>query len=176
MLNDLNEIKAKIIDFLDDSSSVIIFGIGNDIRGDDGLGPYIINQLTDLKELYWADSKDDEDTLGNIHLINGGSAPENFTGLIKRIDPSHIIIIDATLMNRESGKIEIINKENIKDISISTHSMSISFIVKYLELENDFEIIFIGIQPELMDLSFDLSETIKKSSDDLVGIFKELFF
>ena len=50
MLNDLNEIKAQIIDFLDNSNSLIILGIGNDIRGDDGLGPYIINQLTELNE------------------------------------------------------------------------------------------------------------------------------
>ena len=41
MLNDLNEIKAQIIDFLDNSNSLIILGIGNDIRGDVGLGPYL---------------------------------------------------------------------------------------------------------------------------------------
>jgi len=175
MLNDLNQIKAQIIDFLDNSNSLIILGIGNDIRGDDGLGPYIINQLTELNENS-LENKESDDSDEWLHLINGGSVPENFTGLIKRIGPSHIIIVDATLMNRQAGKIEIIAKENIKDISVSTHSMSLAYLVKFLEQDIDFEIIFIGIQPEIMDLSFELSQTVKESSDDLIAIFKEILF
>ena len=174
MLNDLGQIKAQIIEFIDDFDSLIILGIGNDIRGDDGLGPYIINQLSELNELSMENKENNVSR--NLHLINGGSVPENFTGLIKRIDPSHIIIVDATLMDKQAGKIEIIDKENIKDISVSTHSMSLSYLVRFLEQDIEFEIIFIGIQPEKMDLSFELSETIKESSDDLINVFKEILF
>ena len=170
MSNNMEEIKSKIIDFLEDASSLIILGIGNDIRGDDGVGPYIINRIINLKEDVSNNnisnnvdmdaaiennksndfSKNMEE---NIHLINGGTVPENFTGLIKKINPSHIIIIDASIMNKKPGQIEIYLKENISNVSISTHSMSLSYMVKYLELENQFELIFIGIEPKIMDLS-----------------------
>ena len=48
--------------------------------------------------------------------------------------------------------------------------MSLAYLIKFLELEKPFEILFIGIEPEIMDLSFELSDKIQKASDDLVEI------
>ncbi len=223
MPNNFDEISKEIDLFLENCDNLLILGIGNDIRGDDGLGPYIINQLSilkdsilnnpnqnDLKEninqkipmdkdndfeffdnvfdINTGNTRLDEgldsyfnelnvgvneslvERLNNTFLINGGSVPENFTGLIKKCDPSHIILIDASLMNKEAGEINIVNKDNIVDISISTHSMSLSYLIKYLELEKDYDILFIGIEPEIMDLSFELSPKIKDSSDMLIRL------
>ena len=223
MSNISDKISKDIDLFLENCDSILILGIGNDIRGDDGLWPYIINQFTFLKK-YVLNNLDSDDihqeinendiftqdndfeffdnvvdiNTGNtplvegIHsyiselnvdendalierlnrtfLINGGSVPENFTGLIKKCNPSHIIILDASLMNREPGEINIVNKDNIVDISISTHSMSLSYLIKYLQMEKEYEILFIGIEPEIMDLSFELSPKIKNSSDILIKI------
>ena len=223
MLNNFDKISADIDLFLENCDSLLILGIGNDIRGDDGLGPYIINQLSVLKDhvfnnvnsddiidninqyepdnvdkkIDFFDNVNDINTgntpldeglnsymselnvdvneslinrLNNTFFINGGSVPENFTGLIKKINPSHIILIDASLMNKEAGEINIVNKDNIVDISISTHSMSLSYLIKYLQLEKEYNILFIGIEPEIMDLSFELSSKIKDSSDMLVKL------
>ena len=223
MSNNFDEISKEIDLFLENCDNLLILGIGNDIRGDDGLGPYIINQLSILKdsilnnqnqnglrektnqkelmnqdnEFEFFDNVYDINTgntrldeglnsyfnelnvdvneslverLNNTFLINGGSVPENFTGLIKKCNPSHIILIDASLMNLDAGEINIVNKDNIVDISISTHSMSLSYLIKYLELEKDYNILFIGIEPEVMDLSFELSSKIKNSSDMLIKL------
>ena len=223
MSNNFDEISKEIDLFLENSDSLLILGIGNDIRGDDGLGPYIINQLSILKDsilnnqnqnglrektnqkelmnqdngfeffdnvydINTGNTRLDEglnsyfnelnvdvneslvERLNNTFLINGGSVPENFTGLIKKCNPSHIILIDASLMNLDAGEINIVNKDNIVDISISTHSMSLSYLIKYLELEKDYNILFIGIEPEIMDLSFELSSKIKNSSDMLIKL------
>ena len=223
MSNNFDEISKEIDLFLQNCDSLLILGIGNDIRGDDGLGPYIINQLSILKDFILNNLNQDDlreeinqkelinqdndfeffdnvfdintgntpldegldsylnelnvdvneslvERLDKTFFINGGSVPENFTGLIKKCDPSHIILIDASLMNREAGEINIVNKDNIVDISISTHSMSLSYLIKYLELEKDFNILFIGIEPEIMDLSFELSPKIKDSSDMLIKL------
>ena len=50
MLNNFDKISSDIDLFLENCNSLLILGIGNDIRGDDGLGPYIINQLSILKD------------------------------------------------------------------------------------------------------------------------------
>ena len=223
MSNNFDEINKEIDLFLENCDSLLILGIGNDIRGDDGLGPYIINQLSILKDSILNNSNQNDlrekinqkelinqdndieffdnvfdiitvntrldegldsyfnelnvdvneslvERLNNTFLINGGSVPENFTGLIKKCNPSHIILIDASLMNMDAGEINIVNKDNIVDISISTHSMSLSYLIKYLELEKDYNILFIGIEPEIMDLSFELSSKIKNSSDMLIKL------
>ncbi len=223
MSNNFDEISKEIDLFLQNCDSLLILGIGNDIRGDDGLGPYIINQLSILKDSILNNSNQDDlnqninqnqliiqdnafeffdnvydintgntrldegidsyfneldvdvneslvERLNNTFLINGGSVPENFTGLIKKCNPSHIVLIDASLMNLEAGEINIVNKDNIVDVSISTHSMSLSYLIRYLELEKDYNILFIGIEPEIMDLSFELSPKIKDSSDMLIRL------
>ena len=222
MLNNFDKISSNIDLFLENCDSLLILGIGNDIRGDDGLGPYIINQLSihksnlndnnqeiiknELKnqdnEFEFFDNVNDINTgntpldealdsymdelnvdvneslierLDKTFLINGGSVPENFTGLIKKIDPSHIMLIDASLMKRQAGEINIVNKDNIVDISISTHSMSLAYLIKYLQLEKEYNILFIGIEPEIMDLSFELSDNVKESSDMLVKLLFDLF-
>ena len=64
----------------------------------------------------------------------------------------------------------VIDKENIVDISISTHSMSLAYLIKYLQLEKEYKILFIGIEPEIMDLSFELSDNVKESSDMLIKL------
>jgi len=177
---DIKSIEERLIDFLTNCSSLVILGIGNDIRGDDGLGPYIINQLDILKDDLLNNGEsvcegidDNADELSSfkpadVSLINAGSVPENFTSEIKKSNPSHIIIIDVALMNKAPGEINIVDKENIKNISVSTHSMSLSYLIKYLELDISFNVLFIAVQPEIMDLSFDLSFKVKESSDLLV--------
>lgn len=198
-LSQMDEIRLKLEDFLDDYSKLIILGIGNDIRGDDGLGPYIINRLSNLNEDMLNDdileythidnSINLEDIIyfsNNVLLINGSSVPENFTGPIKKFNPSHIIIIDACLMNRNPGEVNIVSKENIVNVSISTHSMSLAYLIKYLESNlndetlnseknfNDFKMLFIGIEPEIIDLSFNLTESVKESCDNLINIIADL--
>ena len=223
MLNNFDKISSEIDLFLENCDSLLILGIGNDIRGDDGLGPYIINQLSILKEnllnksnlndnnqeidknelenqdneFEFFDNVNDINTgntrldealdsyinelnvdvneslierLDKTFLINGGSVPENFTGLIKKIDPSHIMLIDASLMKRQAGEINIVNKDNIVDISISTHSMSLAYLIKYLQLAKEYNILFIGVEPEIMDLSFELSDNVKESSNMLIKL------
>lgn len=183
------DIELELKEFLDGYSKLLILGIGNDIRGDDGLGPYIINRLFDLKEdildgydflLEHASvdgdngvnlsSLDFKDIFNNISLIDGGSVPENFTGPIKKFNPSHLLIIDASLMNMGPGAISVVSKENIVNLSVSTHSMSLNYLIKYLEkgMGDELNILFIGIQPESMDLSMDLSDLVKDTCDELI--------
>ncbi len=78
-------------------------------------------------------------------------------------------------MNLAPGEIRVINKENIASISVSTHSMSLNYLIRFLEIEKDYNILFLGMEPEIMDLSFELSETVQKTADNLIGIFISIF-
>ncbi len=154
-------IKEDLTDFLQDNKKLVIMGIGNDIRGDDGVGPYIVENIKDL-----ASSK--------VSIINATTAPENFTGKIRKLDPTHILIIDAVIMNEGPGKIKLVKKEEVAGVSISTHSMSLSYLVNYLEIEKPYNILFIGVEPESMELGDGLSPLVKSSCDKIIGILKEI--
>ena len=70
-------LEKELKKFLENYENLVIMGIGNELKTDDGLGPYIINYLTPKLK-----------NKNNVTLINAGSAPENFTGKIKTLNPS----------------------------------------------------------------------------------------
>ncbi|MDI6645119.1 MAG: hydrogenase maturation peptidase HycI [Methanobacteriaceae archaeon] len=141
---------------------MVILGIGNDMRGDDGLGPEIILRLSETL-------MDDD-----ITLINGGNVPENFTGSIKEVKPSHIILIDAVDFKKKPGYIKLVKKEKISNYNISTHAMPISFLINYLEHSTNANIVLIGIQPKNMDLNSKMSIEVEESLLYLTDLLERL--
>lgn len=145
------------------------------MKYDDGVGPYIICELSKLE------------LNDNILLINAQTVPENFTGKIRKENPSHIILIDACLMGSNPGDYGVVDKGNFTNIGISTHSMSLSYFVKFLNLDN---ILFIGIEPEslelinqdslgvlgadLMEFNGELTEDVQKSADEVIDLLGEI--
>lgn len=162
-------------DFLKDYEKLIIMGVGNELRYDDGVGPFIISNLNKY------DLPDD------VLLINAQTVPENFTGKLRIEKPSHIIIIDACLMGLAPGEFKIVNEDEFANIGISTHSMSLSYFIKFLNNDN---VLFIGIEPEslelidqdslgvigadLMDFNGELTENVLKSADEIIELFGEI--
>ena len=127
--------------------------IGNREGGDDAVGPYIADQLKST----------------TVDVLDCGTTPENYTSLVKKHDPKHLIIIDAVEMGLFPGEIRVVPKEKIGVMHISTHGIPISVLINYLEhhVEN---IIFIGIQPECM--SGEICKNVKKSGDEIIKIIK----
>ena len=139
------------------------------------MGPFVISKLNELN------------LNDNVLLINAQTVPENFTGKIRKENPSHIILIDACLMGLNPGDYKIVNNEDFSNIGISTHSMSLSYFVKFLNNDN---ILFIGIEPLLlelidqdslgvlganvMDFNGKLTEDVEDSANEIVGLLEEL--
>jgi len=160
-------IKNELKKFLNNHEKIAILGIGNELREDDNVGPYIIEELKKCFE------KNDFDQ-NSVVFINAGSVPENFTGLIKKEKPSHLLIIDAVLMDCEPGAIKFVKKEEIANVNVSTHSLSLNFLIRYLEKFLSLDLLFIGVQPLKMSLGNNLSEEVKKSADELISIILSL--
>jgi len=144
----MNKSEDNIVDYL-------VMCIGNRDGGDDAIGPYIADKLTQEK--------------GDLVVLDCGIVPENFTSVVKKNNPKNLIIIDAVEMGLSSGEIRIVPKEKIGVMHISTHGIPISVLINYLESYVE-SIIFIGIQPE--NMSGRISEDVKKSGEELVKIIK----
>jgi len=157
------QLKESLENFLKDHGKVFILGIGNDMRGDDAVGPILANRL--FSEFQ---------TQTDVVVVNGGSVPENYTGTIRRENPSHIIFLDAVEMRKETGHVKLVKKEEISNYSISTHAMPISFLIKYLESAVDSKIILIGIQPKNMEVGQDISKKVEKSIEEVFNGLKIL--
>lgn len=132
----------------------LIMCIGNPQGGDDALGPYIAKKLKEL----------------NIDVIDSRTTPENYTSVVKQINPKKLIIIDAIDMGLKPGEIRIVPKDKIGVMTISTHGIPTSILMKYLEKYVK-QVFLIGIQPK--NMSGDMTIKIKEKADFLVKIITE---
>lgn len=134
-----------------------IMCIGNREGGDDAVGPYIADKLKD----------------SDIEVIDCGTVPENYTGVIKKYNPNNLVIVDAADMGLKSGEFRIIPKEKVGVMHISTHGIPVSVLIKYLE-QYVKKIIFIGVQPE--KISGTMTESVRKSGEKIIEIIKNKKF
>jgi hydrogenase 3 maturation protease len=156
--------ESQLGDFLKDYEKLVILGVGNELKCDDGIGPYIIKRLQEQ-------IVEDKDRL---LFIDAQTVPENFTGKIRKENPTHLIIVDACLMGGEPGDMKIVDNDDFAQIGISTHSMSLAFFVKYLKQDTDFQIIFVGIEPESMDFADRPTPKVEDAANDFIKVLKEI--
>ena len=157
-------LEQELKKFIEDHSCIIFLGIGNDMRGDDAIGPIIAGNLKKIFE-----------KTPDLMVINAETVPENYTGTIRKENPSHIIFIDAVEMKSNPGHIRLVQREEIADYSISTHAMPLSFMIKYLESFTNARMLLIGIQPKNMEMNNPISEEVQESIEKLTGILIKIF-
>ena len=140
---------------------VLILGVGNSFRGDDGAGPYSIEQLN---------GKIDTD------LLDCGEVPENFFGKIAELHPNTILIIETVHLGASPGAVAIIEPDDL-DCSISgyTHHASLRLFINYLKSEIGAEVFVLGIQPEKTEFSMEINSEVKKTLSILKDVFINLY-
>lgn len=131
---------------------VVILCIGNIERGDDGLGPYLAGMIK-----------------GRVpyEVIDAGAAPENWTGVITRLKPDTIVMVDAIYFEGEPGEIRIFSGEDLRSGKISTHDVSPKLLIEYLKESTKADIYVLGIKPEANRFGEGLSKSVKNSLEEL---------
>ena len=113
----------------------LLLGVGNELNGDDGIGPWVAKNFSDAS---W-------------QTIDCFTMPENYTAMVKRLQPHTIVIVDAADMKIQPGEMRIIPQAQMESAAFSTHMLPLSIVVSYLQKAMPSEIWVIGIQPERFD-------------------------
>ncbi|MEM1607468.1 MAG: hydrogenase maturation peptidase HycI [Candidatus Bathyarchaeia archaeon] len=152
-----DELKA----WLRDCSRLAILGIGNALRGDDALGPELVERLKGkLPKSVW--------------LLDVGVAPENSLGFIRRLKPSHVLLIDAADFGGKPGEIRLISPEQISGVVLSTHSMPLYILAELINRYVGAKVMLLGVEPKSLNLGEDLSPEVKKSIEVCSKILLEV--
>ena len=136
----------------------LFLGIGNFLKSDDVAGIVLLEKI---KDSIWAKSITAE-------FWNCSVSPENYLEKILRNNFDTIVIIDALHMNKQAGKIDLVDPEKITSFSISTHSLSPKMFIDYLNNSKTFNILFLGIQPKTTDFKEGLTPEVSSSIDEFV--------
>jgi hydrogenase 3 maturation protease len=135
---------------------VAVIGIGNEMNGDDAVGVRVVRRLA-------ARLGRREDVL----LIEAGTAPENFTGPLRRFQPALILLIDAASFDRPPGTTTMISWPDTDGFSASTHTLPPSVFCQYLVAELGCRVALIGIQPAGLDFGRPLSAPVAAAAGRL---------
>jgi len=145
---------------------MLIVGVGNPFRGDDGIGPYVIATLM-------------EQPCEGVTLIDGGTDAMTLIDTIKD-QSGPVIIVDAVDMKRAPGTIEVFKPEqakvNLAGDAMSTHGFGLAEMLKLLEtLEIAADITIVGMQPADISFREGFSEPVEAKIDELVQTIRREF-
>jgi len=147
----LEEFKIRL------KGKVLILGIGNTLRGDDGAGSLLASRI--------------KDKVGFL-VFDSGTTPENYLGKIVREKPDTVIIIDAVDFGGAPGEFRILEAGEVRTVNLfSTHNASISLSINYLKSNLQADILILIIQPKSITFTDKLSPEIAKSIDILEDWF-----
>ena len=131
---------------------VVIVGIGNILRGDDGIGPQLVERLKGKTKAVCFDV---------------GTSPENYIGKIIKENPDTILLIDAIHLDRNPGEYALLSKDDIIQSGLTTHDLSPSMFIEFIEQQSSANIFLLGIQPQNINIGDEITEPVKRTLNDL---------
>ncbi|MGE0823024.1 MAG: hydrogenase 3 maturation endopeptidase HyCI [Candidatus Binatia bacterium] len=138
---------------------VVIVGIGNPLRGDDGFGPALIAHIQGKVPMF---------------CIDAGNAPENYIGRIVREQPDTILLVDVAHLDLAPGQYCILRPADIAKSGFSTHDISSRMLIEFLENEVRANILLLGVQPQDVSLGEGMSAQVLKTLDEIERFLLEV--
>jgi|GEM_PF-185884 len=144
----------------------VVMGIGNDLKGDDGIGWYVVEKLS--KNLGPRE---------NIHFIKV-SVPENHVSEVRDFLPGILIIIDSSDFKGNPGDVRLIGEDEIARTIGGTHATPVTLFLRLLlEDPESFmpKVVFVGVQKKRTDFGMPMSGEVKKAGDRIVKLIERLY-
>jgi hydrogenase 3 maturation protease len=149
---------------------VVVLGIGHELRGDDAAGVVVAKELLGIGD--WG--LETGHLQSPVLILDGGHAPENQTGPIRRFGPQLVLLVDAAFVGEAPGAVELISWQETTGLSATTHTMPPYMLAQYLVAELDCEVALLGIQPQQLDMGVGLSAPVQQAVDVVVAGLQEV--
>jgi hydrogenase maturation protease len=146
--------------FKENKMEIGIIGVGNILLMDEGVGPKVVEIL---QKNYKFEPE--------IEIIDGGTLGLDLLPYIEKF--KKILLIDIVDFHKEPGYIGILRGEEIPPYlktKLSLHHVGVQDLLEIARLMGMMpeELVLVGIQPEVIDMGLDLSQTLKVKLNKLV--------
>lgn len=158
---DNDEIEHELREWFSKTHSVVVVGIGNPLRRDDFVGVKIVRDLQ-------------KNVSSSVYLIECETVPENFIEPIIRFNPSHVLIIDAALLNLDHGSSKLLSSKQLMELqAVSTHALPLRIFCEYLARETNAKIALLLIQPRDTSFGEGLTREVQETADHMAGLLSK---
>jgi len=152
------DIESSLKEWFSGAERVVIAGIGNPFRRDDFVGVETVRNLQ---------NKVSE----SVFLIEAETVPENFMQQIANFKPTHILLVDAGIINKEPGTTQLADPTQLmRKTSISTHTMPLRIFCDYLTETTGAKISLLVIQPKDTSFGEGLTPKLRETVTNLTNL------
>jgi hydrogenase 3 maturation protease len=162
MVDSEGNIKESLKEWFSGAQKVVVAGIGNPFRRDDFVGVQIVRNLKNRIS-------------SSVYLIEGETLPESFLDPITKFQPTHILLIDAGILNLNPGSSKLVGPNQlIKRAAISTHMLPLRIFCDYLKETTDAKLSLLVIQPEDTNFGEGLTPKLKETAKNLTKLLQKI--
>jgi len=151
LINELHTISAD--------GGIILLGVGNEIKGDDGVGSLLAEKLA--REF-------------PQNVFNCGTAPENYVFRCAKLPARNVLIVDAVEFGGKAGEVRLFKPSELAKIPIPmTHGPALELVINILVFEGK-QVYILGVQPEKTGFEQSLTNSVQRAFDELYEILSTL--
>jgi len=151
------DIERDLRVWLSDAKKVVIAGVGSPLRKDDFIGVEIVRKLRNKVS-------------HSVYLIECETVPESFIEPISDFKPTHVLIIDAAMLNLKPGSSKLIEPKEMVDAAVSTHALPLGLFSEYLRETIGAKVALLAIQPKDTSFGEGLTKDLQKTAEDVTNL------
>jgi hydrogenase 3 maturation protease len=138
---------------------LLIITTGNELRGDDGAGPCIAENLSPRGKGFF--------------LLHAGANPESIIDDAIAFAPSRVLFIDAAHFDGAPGETGLFDLEHLPVTTLSTHTFPLSWLASLLINDTGCTVSFLGIQARSFELGAPLSAEVQAAVEEIVACLSQ---
>lgn len=147
----------------DSGFKLAVLGVGNEFRADDIAGLLVVRAIQARVN-----------SSPHLLLLEGGLAPENFTGKIRAFNPDVLLLCDAADMGLKPGEVRWLSPLEMDGYSASSHTLPLSVLSQFVKEDIGCEIGVLGIQVAALEMYQPVSEEVYRAAEELAVDLLEL--
>jgi len=149
------DFREELKKWLANHGKIVVAGIGNPIRMDDFVGVKIVQDLQGKVPK-------------NVHLIECETVPESFMDEIVQLKPSHVLLIDAAVMELKPGEVRLFDAKKVTSFpAISTHMLPLRVFCEYITKMSGAKIALLLIEPSNTEFGEGLTLEVQEAAKEI---------
>jgi hydrogenase 3 maturation protease len=142
------------------NKKVLILGVGNHLRGDEGVGSFLVRRLKDKV---------------NVPLLDGGVVPEKQISQLEALCPDIVLVIAAADMpDAQPGEVGLFELDQAHQAGVRIRTTNLPLLFKIISNTSKPETLLIAIQPDDQNPK-GVSESVRNALDGLEAMMVGLF-
>lgn len=137
----------------------VLVAVGDRYAGDDAAGPALVDALQGKTDLT---------------LLDVGSYPQNYMGVVAREAPETVILVDGAELGLQPGEIRLLCGSELVDMGGGSHGFPMTALLEQLAVLSNAEILLLGIQIETLERGSSLSSPVEQAVDEIVRFITSL--